>query len=371
MATVAAPAPDTSERIDTRLPSMISATTPLRLIVLAAMLAVLLFVIPWLLTAFWMQIMLQAVIYSAVTLGLGLLVGRVGMFSLCQIVFVATGAWVSLRLAQEWSLPFPVLLVLTGLITGAVGAVIGIPALRLSGLYLALITLMAAGALTLLLRVYKFPNGGSGFWGFDKGKPSGSAQLARPAIALGDLAYYRYCVIVVALLFVLVTWHIKGKPGRAWASIRQSQVTAVAAGVDTTLYKLWAFALSACITGVAGALLAAGPGGVTVNQFPVESSILLLAVVLMGGVYSIWGALVAAFLLRILPRLLEQQIGLSPEVLTMLFGVGVIQVLLTTPGGIIADLGRLVDGVRRRLRRSPIGPPAPVTGDDVLVGESS
>ena len=149
-------------------------------------------------------------------------------------------------------------------------------------------------------------------------------------------------------MFLLVTWHIKGKPGRAWASIRQSQVTAVSAGVHTTLYKLWAFALSAFITGVAGALLAAGPGGVTVNQFPVEGSIILLAVVLMGGVYSVWGAVVAAFLLRILPRLLEQQIGLSSEVLTMLFGLGVIQVLLTTPGGIVSDLARLGNAVGRR-----------------------
>jgi branched-chain amino acid transport system permease protein len=108
-----------------------------------------------------------------------------------------------------------------------------------------------------------------------------------------------------------------------------------------------------------------------VNQFPVEASIILLAVVLMGGVYSIWGALVAAFLLRILPRLLEQQIGLSTEVLTMLFGVGVIQVLLTAPGGIIADLGRLVDAITRRFRRSPVEPgPEPVR-DDVLMSEST
>lgn len=347
------------EVVDTRLPSMVSAITPARVGTLTLVFLALAFGVPYLLTSFWLQVTLQAVIYSAVTLGLGLLVGRVGMFSLCQIVFVATGAWVSLRLAQEWTLPFPVLLVLTGVITGVVGSVIGIPALRLSGLYLALITLMAAGALTLLLKVYKFPNGGAGFWGFDESRPSGSAALARPSIALGDVAYYRYSLVVVALLFLLVTWHIKGKPGRAWASIRQSEVTAVSAGVDTTLYKLWAFALSAAITGVAGALLAAGPGGVSVNQFPVEASIVLLAVVLMGGVYSIWGAVVAAFLLRILPRLLEQKIGLSTEVLTMLFGVGVIQVLLTAPGGIVADLARLGTAIRRRLARTPAATEVP------------
>ena len=166
----------------------------------------------------------------------------------------------------------------------------------------------------------------------------------------------------MAILFLLVTWHIKGKPGRAWASIRQSQVTAVAAGVNTTLYKLWAFALSAFITGVAGALLAASPGGVTVNQFPVEESIILLAVVLMGGVYNIWGAVVAAFLLRVLPRLLDQQLGLSSEVLTMLFGLGVMQVLLTTPGGIVVDLAQLGNCRRtktRPMRRRTDGAEAP------------
>jgi branched-chain amino acid transport system permease protein len=352
--------PAAVDTIDTRLPSMVSATTPLRVVTLTIVFLVLCFGVPYILTSFWLQIALQAVIYSAVTLGLGLLVGRVGMFSLCQMVFVVSGAWISLRLEQQWSMPFPVLLVLTGVLTGVLGSIIGIPALRLSGLYLALITLMAAGAITLLLKVYKFPNGGTGFWGFDKNKPSGSAALPRPSIAVGDIAYYRYSLVVVALLFLLVTWHIKGKPGRAWASIRQSQVTAVSAGVHTTLYKLWAFALSAFITGVAGALLAAGPGGVSVNQFPVEASIILLAVVLMGGVYSVWGAVVAAFLLRILPRLLEQEIGLSAEVLTMLFGLGVIQVLLTTPGGIVADLARLGDAIKRRLSRSGHEPAAAV-----------
>jgi len=348
-----------ADAIDTRLPSMISATTRLRVVVLTIVFLVLCFGVPYLLTSFWLQITLQAVIYSAVTLGLGLLVGRVGMFSLCQMVFVVSGAWMSLRIEQEWSMPFPLLLLVTGVLTGVLGSIIGIPALRLSGLYLALITLMAAGAITLLLKVYKFPNGGGGFWGFDTTKPSGSAALPRPSIALGDIAYFRYSLVVVSLMFLLVTWHIKGKPGRAWASIRQSQVTAVSAGVHTTLYKLWAFALSAFITGVAGALLAAGPGGVSVNQFPVEGSIILLAVVLMGGVYSVWGAVIAAFLLRILPRLLEQKIGLSSEVLTMLFGLGVIQVLLTTRGGMVSDLGRLGDAVKRRFSRADAAAGAP------------
>jgi branched-chain amino acid transport system permease protein len=332
------------------LPSMWARTTPARVIAVLALLAIALFFFPAVLNSFWLQIMITAVIYSAVTLGLNLLVGRPGLYSLCQIPLVALGAWFAIRVTQEITLPFPILLLVTGLLTSIVGIIIGLPALRLSGLYLALITLMAAGAITLLLSVTKYPNGGGGIWGYDKSIPSGIVSLDRPSIAQGDPAYYRYCVIVVAVMFLLVTWHITGKPGRAWAAIRQSEVTAISAGVNTTLYKLWAFALSAFVTGVAGALVAAGPGGVGAGQFPVSGSIMLLAVVLMGGVYSIWGALVAAFLLRVLPRLLDQLLGLPAEALTVLFGIGIIQVLLTAPGGIIADLERLARGIGSKFR---------------------
>jgi branched-chain amino acid transport system permease protein len=343
--------PRAGGEIDTRLPSMWSAITPQRVIALLVLLAVALFAVPALLSAFWLQIALQTVVYSAVTLGLGILVGRAGMVSLAQIPVVAVGVWISLRLHQEWSLPFPVLLILTGLLTGCVGTFIGFPALRLRGVYLALITLMGAGAITLLLAVYKFPNGGGGFWGFDKGVPSGTTLLERPSIADGDTAYYRYCVIVVAVLFLIVAWHIRGKPGRAWAAIRQSEVTAVAAGVNTMRFKLWCFFLSASVSGVAGALLAAAPGGVTVTQFPVQGSIILLAVVLMGGVYSIWGAVIAAFLQRAFPQLLDQKLGIPPEFLIMLFGIGVMQVLTTAPAGIAGDMEKLAKLIKRKLSR--------------------
>lgn len=337
---------------DTRLPSMWTAITTTRLVTTGAVLAFALFGLPALLNAYWIQIVMTMVFYSAVTVGLNVLVGRVGLYSLCQIPLVAVGVWFALRIKQEVALPFPLLLLVTGLLTGVVGVVIGLPALRLKGLYLALITLMGAGAITLVLSVVKLPNGGGGFWGFDKSIASGVIRLDRPSIARSDIAYYRYTLVVVAILFVLFAWHLRGKPGRAWAAIRQSQVTAVAAGVNTTLYKLWAFALSAFAAGIGGAMIAAGPGGVSVSQFPVEGSILLLAVVLMGGVYSIWGAIVAAFFLRVFPRILDQKLGLPSEILTMLFGVGIIQVLMANPAGVVADLERLVrklGGLGRKL----------------------
>ncbi len=248
-------------KADTRLPSIITAATPWRIITFVGAVLIALFVLPAVLSTFWMKIMFEMAAYSLVTLGLGLLVGRTGMFSLCQIPMVAAGAWFALRIHFLFDgAPFPVIILASAVLTGLLGVIIGLPALRLSGLYLALVTLMAAGAITLLLTVVKFPNSNKGFWGFDKRSPSGQNVLPRPTIAEGDIAFYRYTVVVVAIVFLVAAWHIKGKPGRAWGAIRQSELTATAAGVNNTLYKLWAFALSAAVTGIAGAILVAGAG---------------------------------------------------------------------------------------------------------------
>jgi branched-chain amino acid transport system permease protein len=346
---------------DTRLPSIVTAATPRRIITFVAFVAFALFVLPVIFSSYWMKISFEMAAYSLVTLGLGLLVGRTGMYSLCQIPMVAAGAWFALRCHFLFDgAPFPLILLASAVLTGLLGVVIGLPALRLSGLYLALVTLMAAGAITLVLTVVKFPNSNKGFWGFDKRSPSGQNVLPRPSIAEGDIAYYRYTVVVVAIVFLIAAWHIKGKPGRAWAAIRQSEVTSTAAGVNNTEFKLWAFALSAAVTGVAGAILVAG-AGVTVGQFPVHESILLLAVVLLGGVYNLWGALVAAFFLRFLPKILDDKLGLPPEALTMLFGLGVMQVLLVQPKGVVEDLRKLGVLIGRKVGLVGRTPKVPAT----------
>ena len=346
-----------TKSVDTRLPSLRTAATTGRVATFAGVMIVVLFVAPAVFGAFWTKILLEMAAYSLVTLGLNLIVGRVGIYSLCQIPLVAAGAWFALRLHFLFNenLPFPLILLGAGFLTGILGVVIGLPALRLSGLYLALVTLMAAGAITLLLISVKFPNGGGGFWGFNTRSASGFNSIPRPGIAESDDAYFRYTVIVAAIMYIVAAWHIKGKPGRAWASLRQSELTAIAAGVNTTLYKLWAFALSAAIAGVAGGVIAAA-NGVTTNQFPVEQSILLLAVVLLGGAYNLWGAIVAAFFLRVFPQILDKELGLPTELLTALFGVGVLFTLMMQPKGVVEDLanlGRLI-GTKLGIVKPPV-----------------
>jgi branched-chain amino acid transport system permease protein len=319
----------------------------------AALLLIVLLVLPPLLSAYWIDVLTAVAIYTVVALGLGLLMGRVGLVSLGQIAVLALGAWVAAKLAFATPIPFPLVLLIAGAITMVLGTVVGLPALRLSGLYLALITLMLAGAITVVLTATNFPNGGPGFLSHTESS-FGNPAVRRPSIATSDPAYFRYTVIVAALMFALAWWHVRSRPGRAWAAIRQSEPAALAAGVNLTLYKLWAWALASFMTGVAGGLLAGHVGKLYTYQFPTRDNIILLAVVLMGGVYSLWGAVVAGALMKLLPALLDNW-GLPPDLLTILFGVGVLQVLLTAPGGIagqlprdLARLGRALSGLLRR-----------------------
>jgi branched-chain amino acid transport system permease protein len=348
---VAEPAASAPQRWRLRRPG---ARTLARAGVVAALFLFVLLALPQLLSLYYVDAMTQVAVYSMVALGLGVLVGRVGLISLGQVAVLAIGAWTGARLLFATSMPYPVVLLAAGLITMVAGTLIGLPALRLRGLYLALITLMLAGAITVVLKTVNFPNGGHGFTGYN-GSSVHIPPIRRPSIAGSDPAYFRYAVVVAALMFLLAAAHIRTRPGRAWAAIRQSEPAALAAGINTTLYKLWAFALASFITGVAGGVLAGAVHYLYSIDFPTQDSITLLAVVLMGGAYSLWGAIIAALLLQLLPALLNNW-GVSADWLTILFGIGVLQVLTTAPAGLadqapkdLARLGRLLLAVARRL----------------------
>ena len=145
--------------------------------------------LPSLLTPYWVVIATAAVTFTIVALGLGVLVGRVGMISLGQGAVLALGAWVGARLLFATALPYPVVLVMTGLITMVLGTMIGLPALRVSGLYLALVTLMLAGAITVVLVDTNFPNGGAGFLGYNDVSTGTPPSIRRPSIAASDPAF--------------------------------------------------------------------------------------------------------------------------------------------------------------------------------------
>jgi branched-chain amino acid transport system permease protein len=331
---------------------------------IGAALVFILVALPVLLSSYWIGVLTQTAIFAIVALGLNLLFGRVGLVSFGQIALLAVGAWIAARLFFLTSLPFPIVLLLAGVLTAAVGTLLGLPALRLSGLHLALITFMFAGLVAIVVPTTNFPNGGGGVLGFTPAS-SGGFDIRRPGIAHGDNAYFRYTVVVATVMFLLALVHVSSKTGRAWAAIRQSEPAALAAGVNVTLYKLYAFTLASFMTGVAGGLLGAYSHRLFSLKFSslnTIDSVSLLAVVLMGGIYSLWGAVVAAALQQLVPELLKNWFAFfsrNPDFLLVLFGVGVLQVLVTAPEGIVTqfprdmrNLGRLIArGVRRLFGR--------------------
>lgn len=336
---------------------MIERGLAVRGVIIVALLAFVVFAVPSLVGAEWLTTFASVSIYAIVAASFGILYGRVGMISLGQVALLSIGCWIGARLAYATALPFPVLLLVTGVITGLIGVLVGLPSLRLSGLYLALITLMFAGATTIVLSVIDFPNGAGGF----KGRSATGAlststpPVRRPSMAHGDTAFYKYIVVVTALMFLLALLHVSGKPGRAWASIRESEPAALAAGVNITLYKMWAFALASFMAGVAGCLLAAQVGVPRAITFQTQDSLTLAATSLIGGIFSLWGAILAGVFNQLLPFLFQAQWNVNSNFLLIIFGVGLLQVLLTAPGGLIeqfpkdmANLARLLfRGVRR------------------------
>ena len=289
---------------------------------------------PLLLSALWVKVATSAVIFALAAAGVAVVFAQLGLINLAQIAMMGVGGWIALRLNYATPLPFTVNLLLAGCGTAAIGAALALPALRMRGLYLALVTLMAAGAFQILFNAFQFPNGGPGFWGVAQ---QSAGEVRRPAFAQSDAAYLRYAMSVAALGFALVALHRVSAPGRAWAMTRQSEANALAAGVNVTFYKFWAFALSGLLAGWAGALLAGALGQLDARSFLAADGILLFALAIVGGAYSWVGAVIAGLLFKLLPALFND-IGLSADLALIVFGAALLHAIMTAPRGIAGQL---------------------------------
>ncbi len=223
-----------------------------------------------------------------------------------------------MRISHGLGVPFEIALLAGGVAAAVFGVIVGLPALRMRGLYLAIITLMMAGAIQVLISAFGFPDGGSGILGKSTAT---RVMMARPLLADSDENYFRYAVVIFALCYALVYAHVRGRPGRAWAMIRRGEVCAIACGVDIVWYKVWAFTLAGFLAGIAGGLLAGGVGQLDGSAFPASQSIMVFALTIVGGAYSWMGPIIAGLLLRALPSLLNNY-HVDGNVATMIFGAG-------------------------------------------------
>jgi branched-chain amino acid transport system permease protein len=333
---------------------------PLQLVALLV-LAIGLVALPSVVGDYWTRILTFCAVYSLAAAGAQVLYGRLGFVSLNQIALVGVGGWVFLRIGHEVTLPHPVLLLLAGVGTSVIGVLIGLPSLRLSGLALALVTLMAAAGFEVVFGVVGFPDGGDGLLGKAEGDRL-PVSLPRPEFLESDRALYTYTVAVAALMFLVLHLLIRGRSGRAWMSIGQSVPGAAAMGVNVTRYRLVALVATSFVTGVGGGLLATGDGRLDPISFPAQQSIVLFAVVLIGGAYRLLGAAIAGFFYSGLPPLLNQ-LGLDGNLILVVFGVGLVHSVMTAPTGIAGQLSTLATALRKRFTSSSSRVP-PVDPED-------
>jgi branched-chain amino acid transport system permease protein len=272
---------------------------------------------------YWLSNFTQAYCMALAMLGCALLYGQLGLVSLCQWALVGVGGWVSLRVYHYIHPPFFVTILAGGVGASVIGMIWGLPALRMRGLYLALVTLMLAGAFQTLVFVISFPVGGPGFLGQVGASGNDRINMARPVFASSDTGYFLFVAVVTILCIFLVEAHRRSKPGRAWALIRKNEHMAAAAGVRIVFYKAWAFALSGFVAGVAGALLAGLFGQLDASAFPTTNSIVIFIGTLLGG-YDVWlGAFLGGLLTRFVPALLID-LNVNTNVGFMIFGAALL-----------------------------------------------
>lgn len=311
-------------------------------IIVAAALAGLI-VLPLVSGAIWIKVFTSAMIFAIAAAGASLVYACLGMVNLAQVALVGVGGWIMLRLNYATAFPFELSLLLSGTGAALVGMVLSIPAMRMRGLYLALVTLMAAGAFQIIFTAFQFPNGGGGFWGVALQSPG---DMRRPAIAESDAAYLQYVIAVAAVCFVIISLHGKTRPGRAWSMIRQSEANAMAVGINVTFYKVWAFVLAGFLAGVAGGLLAGGLKILDARSFAAGESILLFALAVVGGVYHWVGALFAGLLYRAVPALLND-FGVDADLSLVIFGAALLHAIMTAERGLAGQLSGLLPTLRR------------------------
>jgi len=261
-----------------------------------AILALLAVVPPFLPNPYHVQVLVFIGIYVILTLSLNLLNGYVGLLSIGHAAFYAVGAYASAKLTIELHLPWLAALAGSGAIAGLFGYLIAKPTLRLSGIYLTLVTLGFNMILFLVLQ---------NWMGFTNG-PLGIMDIPAPSLfgrVIDSRLEYYYLILALAVLTV-ITMHrlMTCRFGRALTAIRENELAAEATGIDTTRYKVQAFVLAAFYAGLAGSFYAHFVKFVSPDSFTINESFILLAMLAFGGQGNLIGPVVGAAVLMLIPE---------------------------------------------------------------------
>jgi len=308
----------------------------------------------------------QALILAIAIMGLNILVGYSGQLSLGHGAFLALGAYISAILAHRYKMDYLLTIPIAALLTGVVGFLFGIPALRLSALYLALATFaLAVVTPSLIKRPAALTGGVQGILVSQPDPPQFAndtfATVTGTAMTSDQWIYY--ISLFCTLLLFWVAWNIlRRRPGRAMRAIRDGEVAAAASGVNVSAYKTLAFAISAFYAGAAGSLFGLATGFVSPDTFPVSLSIQLLVGAVVGGLASIPGPLLGAIFAYFLPiesnQWVPSQTWIPAQITSTVknagpavsYGVVLILIMMFAPNGLVGLVTSGYSALNRRLR---------------------
>lgn len=273
-------------------------------------------------------------IYALAILGLNLLTGFNGQFSLGHSAFYGIGAYTTAILMDRWDIPYYATLPAAGMVCFIVGFLFGLPALRLQGVYLALATFALAVATPQML-AYKridFLTGGS--QGLQVPKPGPLFGLPMSV----DQSVFWLCLAVAVVLFAVACNLVHGRVGRALVAIRDHPIAAETMGVDAALYKTLCFGVSALYAGIAGGLSAVAVGFVSPESFGLSLSLAFLVGIVIGGLASLPGAIFGALFIEFVPNwadMLTVYLGENAKALPgAVYGLTMILMMAAAPMGI-------------------------------------
>lgn len=302
-----------------------------------------LFILPIFLGRFSIYNLNMIAIYAIIAVGLDILIGFTGQVSLCHAAFFAIGGYSYIILTNTFQLNFFFTLFCSALITSISGLIVGIPALRLIGIYLAIATMGFGFILEQILLVWHSLTGGA------NGISVGTLTIFSVSID-SDQKFYYIVMPIAVLMFILARNIIFSDTGRSFKAIMDSEVSASTSGINVSQYKIISFAISSFYAGIAGALYAQYQSFISPEIFNIMLSIDFVVMIVIGGMGTIYGAIIGAVFVRFLPEILQTVNKILPGFLnddiaflfySAIYGIIMLFFILYIPRGIYGSFRNL------------------------------
>lgn len=284
---------------------------------------------------YYLRIVNMILLTSILVMSLNLVVGYTGQLSFGHAAFYGVGGYTTALLLLHTSIPFPIIVLTSGVLAAVVGFGLGLPVMRFKGDYLALVSLGFGQIFFVIVQNWASLTRG----------PQGLPGIPTPKIfgfELTSNAHFFYLILVLsAITFIFISLLVKSYVGRALLAIREDETAAIAMGINAMKYKLLAFTVGSFFAGVAGSFLASYLGFIGPMNFTLDQSILYVMMVIVGGLGSLWGSVVGAATIVLLTQVFSNLPGLQ----MLLVGVVIVILILVRPQGIMGS--PFVRGVTR------------------------